>query len=156
MTDVTLRTAEHFDLRTVVELNHRLFQEDAGQRDPYTNANWAREEGIEYFRDYLDADTSKVLVAEMDGRIVGYLVGYVRGPSSLRPIRSAALESMYVFSEVRSQGVGQQLVEAFLTWCEERGAERVSVTAYASNDGAIRFYERLGFRPKELSLERSV
>jgi len=37
-------------------------------------------------------------------------------------------------------------------WVE--GAERATVTAHAANGRAIRFYERCGFRPRSVSLER--
>lgn len=33
---------------------------------------------------------------------------------------------------------------------------RASVTAYAANGGAVRFYEREGFSPRNLSLERDL
>lgn len=154
--DVQVRTAAISDLDAIVALNHGLFQEDAGQRDPFTNVDWALEEGEEHFTHHISAQNSLCLVAEMDGRIVGYLLGYVGEPSSLRPIRWAGLESMFVFAEVRSRGVGQELAETFLRWCGEQDAQRVSVSAYASNDGAVRFYKRLGFLPKEVALERSV
>jgi GNAT superfamily N-acetyltransferase len=48
------------------------------------------------------------------------------------------------------------LVEAFLEWVSQRGVERVSVTAYAANEGAVAFYQRLGFRPRNITLERGV
>ncbi len=53
-------------------------------------------------------------------------------------------------------GVGERLVGEFLAWARERGAERASVTAYADNGCAIRFYERYGFRPRSVSLERRI
>lgn len=156
MDDVQVRLAELSDLDAIVALNHGLFQEDAGQRDPFTNSDWALEEGKEHFTHHITAENSRCLVAESDGRLIGYLVGYVGQPSRLRPIRAAGLESMFVLGDARSRGVGQRLADAFLQWCGEQKAESVSVGAYASNDGALRFYKRLGFAPKEVILERSV
>ncbi len=154
--DVQVRTAELSDLDAIVELNYALFQQDAGQRDPYTNLDWTHEEGNEHFAHHITAESSLCLVAELDSRIVGYLAGYLRQASSMRPIRTAELGSVFVLGDVRSQGVGQELAEPFMQWSGEQKAQRVSVTAYASNDGAIRFYRRLGFTPKEVALERSV
>jgi GNAT superfamily N-acetyltransferase len=93
------------------------------------------------------------LLAERKGQAIGYLVGYLKPSSSLRPVRIAELESMYVGEEHRSQEVGQQLVSRFLEWVREQGAERVSVTAYVANEGAVSFYKRMGFIPKNLTLE---
>lgn len=153
---VQLRTATISDLDAIVGFNHALFQEDAGQRDPWINLDWAREEGSEHFTRHITTDSSLVMVADLDDRIVGYLVGYVAGSGSLRPIRVGTLESMFVSSDVRSRGIGRRLAEAFLEWCRTQRVQRISVTAYASNDGAIRFYRRMGFEPHHLTLEHSV
>lgn len=156
MDNMSVRPADLSDLDAVVALNHRLFHDDAGQRDPWTNLNWAREEGSDHFAHHINSNNSVVIVVELCGNIVGYLAGYVRGSSSLRPIRVAELESMFVSRDFRSQGVGAKLVDAFVKWSDEQQAQRISVTAYASNDGAIRFYQRLGFEARHLSLERPV
>ncbi len=64
---------------------------------------------------------------------------------------------MYVLEGYRGQGVGARLVDEFLGWAWSRGAERASVVvAYAANERAIRFYQRAGFRPKSVSLERGI
>lgn len=153
---VTIKRANENDVSAIVELNAALFQEDAGQRDPFMNLNWPREEGRDYFTELLRRDKSIGLLAERKGEAVGYLVGYVRGGSSLRPVQMAELESMFVKEEFRSQKVGQQLVNEFTAWVAGRGAERVSVTAYAANEGAVAFYERMGFRPKNVTLEMGL
>lgn len=151
-----IREAEHDDLEVIVALNHALFQEDAGQRDPYMNLNWAQEEGHAYFARHLGSETSHCLVAEQPGEVVGYLVGYTRQASSLRIAAEAELESMFVRGAFRGHGAGAQLIDAFLAWCREREIQRVAVTAYAANEGAIRFYQRAGFRPANLTLKCSI
>lgn len=151
-----IREAEHDDLEVIVALNHALFQEDAGQRDPYMNLNWAQEEGHAHFARHLGSETSHCLVVEQPGDVVGYLVGYTRGASSLRIAPEAELESMFVRGAFRGHGAGAQLIDAFLVWCREREIQRVAVTAYAANEGAIRFYRRAGFRPANLTLKCSI
>ncbi len=96
------------------------------------------------------------LLAAVEGEAVGYLAGYVRGTTSLRPICVAELESMYVSKGRRNSGLGGRLVERFRVWARGRGARRMSVTAYATNERAIRFYRRAGFRPKNVSLEAGL
>lgn len=151
-----IRQAGPDDVPEIVALNAALFREDAGRRDPFTDQGWPGREGREYFAGFLARDGSLGLLAESGDEVVGYLVGYVRDGSSLRPVRMAELESMYVLEEYRCRGVGARLVGEFLRWARERGAERASVTAYAANTGAVRFYERSGFRPKSLTLEAGI
>lgn len=144
------------DVGMLVELSARLFREDAGTRDPSTNLNWPREYGHVYFADLVARGDGLCLLAEATRVTVGYLAGYVREPSALRPVSIAELESMYVREDARGLGVGAKLASEFLAWAELRGARRASVTAYASNERAIRFYDEMGFQPKNLTLEMDL
>ncbi len=154
--ELRLRRAEAEDVMDIVGLSSALFREDAGRRDPCTNLNWPREEGQEYFAGLVARAGSLCLLAEVGGEVVGYLAGRVEEGTALRPWRVAELESMYVRGGYRNQGVGARLVGGFLGWVGSRGAERASVTAYATNERAIRFYQRAGFRPRRVSLEREM
>jgi len=75
------------------------------------------------------------------------------GPGSVHPIRVAELESIHVYPRHRGRGAGEQLMKAFLAWAAEMGAQRATVTAYAANDGAQRFYARHGFALKSVILD---
>lgn len=144
------------DVAAIVQLSTVLFQEDAGQRDPSVNLDWPAEEGHEYFGGLVAGKGSVCLLAENTGEVIGYLAARVREGTSLRPVRVAELESMCVLGEHRGRGVGARLAEEFFVWAELQGAERASVTAYAENGRAVRFYERFGFRPRNVSLERRI
>ncbi|MER6377776.1 GNAT family N-acetyltransferase [Streptomyces mirabilis] len=74
----------------------------------------------------------------------------------MKPITTATLVSMYVKPKLRRGQIGSRLVEGFLVWAKEQEADRVDVTAYASNPEAIKFYERHGFAPKSVILEASL
>lgn len=122
---------------------------------------WPDREAEAGFADKLDDATALILVADagadagVDG-VVGHLSGRIGEPSSIRPIRIATLVSLYVGPAYRSSGVGADLVDRFLAWAKQRGADRAAVSAYATNDGAIRFYERHGFAPHTVVLEQPL
>ena len=155
-TVASVRSATDGDVAMLVELSAALFREDAGTRDPSTNVGWPLEYGLGYFAGFVGREDGVCLIADTGGVTIGYLAGYVREPDALRPVKVAMLESMYVHEGARGTGVGGKLVRAFLDWAGKRGAERASVTAYSSNERAIRFYERLGFRPRSLALEMGL
>ncbi|NUT43591.1 MAG: GNAT family N-acetyltransferase, partial [Thermoactinospora sp.] len=52
----------------------------------------------------------------------------------------------------RGRGAGTALVEQFTSWARANDAERMYVTAYAANEGALRFYARFGFAPQSIEL----
>ena len=150
---ILVRNATEADVEAIVTLNHGLFQEDAGQRDPFMDLDWPLAHGHEYFSTLVVRDEVCCLLAEKEGRAVGYLIGYLRKPSSLRPIKLAELESMFILAEYRGSGVGSELISRFRSWCQAHDVERLTVTAYAANQRAIAFYKRHGFVPKSLVLE---
>ena len=144
------------DVAGITGLSSALFREDAGRRDPFTNQGWPKEEGEGYFTDLVTRERSLCLLAEAYGEAVGYLAGYVGEPSTLRPVVVAELESMYIQDGYRGLGLGERMMRGFLEWAEAEGAERAAVTAYAANEGAIRFYQRCGFQPWSTTLEKSI
>jgi ribosomal protein S18 acetylase RimI-like enzyme len=150
--DIIIRRATQADLPAIVALNDALFREDAGQRDPLVNHDWARQHGQAYFAGLLERGASAVLVAEAEGPVVGYLSAYTYGPSDFRPVVAAELESTCVDAAWRGRGVGARLVQVFLAWAQERGAVLATVTAYAANARALAFYERHGFGPHTVTL----
>ncbi len=82
-----------------------------------------------------------VLVARERGELVGHA----------QMIRDDApttweLKSLAVVEPYRSGGLGRRLVEAGFEHARRQGARRVVVSTAAADAGALRFYQRLGFR----------
>lgn len=149
---VTIRPARSDDLPGLVASSTGLFAEDAGTRDPSVDADWPREHAAASFAAALDDPARLVLAVECAGTVVGHLFGSLAEPTAMRPVKAATLISAYVRPAHRSSGAGARLVDAFVRWAGEQGAEHAEVTAYAANTDAIRFYERNGFAPQSLTL----
>jgi GNAT superfamily N-acetyltransferase len=71
-------------------------------------------------------------------------VGLVQGRR--RPPADCLLFSMWVAPEARRRGTGRALVQAVEDWARKWGARRIVLWVITGNDGAVRFYEMLGFR----------
>jgi GNAT superfamily N-acetyltransferase len=141
------------DVGALVRLSSALIREDAGIRDPCTDVGWPREHGWDHFLSLISWEDALCLLAKSGGVPVGYLAGYVGETTTVRPLNVAELQSMFVRARDRGRGVGSALVAEFLSWAGCPAAERVAVTAYASNGDALRFYARRGFRPRSTTLE---
>jgi GNAT superfamily N-acetyltransferase len=152
MSDVTVRVARADDVTGVAASSAALFAEDAGQRDRLRNLEWPATHGRQWVSDLLEDESALVLVAEADGDCVGHLVGSFKEASEMWLVPRAELVSMQVSRSRRGSGTGAALVDAFKAWAKERGAVRMEVVAYAENAGALRFYARNGFVPKEITL----
>ncbi|NUT40385.1 MAG: GNAT family N-acetyltransferase, partial [Thermoactinospora sp.] len=127
------------DLDDFVTSVGRLFREDAGTRDPARNVQWAAQHGAGYYRTQIGQTSSLLLLArDGAGEPLGHLIGRLGGPSDMWTIRYATLESIQVNDTARGRGVGTALVEQFTSWARANDAERMYVTAYAANEGALR------------------
>jgi GNAT superfamily N-acetyltransferase len=150
MTPVTVKAAAPEDLDVFLESVAELFREDGGQHDSLVDLGWPARDGAAYYG-ALMSDRDCLLALARDGdRVVGHLVGKLTGPSPVHTGRLAVLESMRVVADSRRAGVGSLLVRRFFDWAREGGAEQASVTAYAANHAARRFYAQHGFIPKSV------
>jgi len=153
MSGVAIRVAVPGDGPGLLGMLAGLFAEDPGTRDPSVSQEWPRRAGLSSLTAWM-ADASRLVLAAADGTtIVGVLTGSLSGPTDYRPVRVAILNSLYVDPAYRGGAVGAQLVAEFRSWARNRQAQRMSVTAYAANTDAIRFYQRHGFTPRLLELD---
>lgn len=89
------------------------------------------------------------LVAEVDGRIVGWVYAQVLAPSEdahwqlLRELGRSRLviEALGVERLFQRQGIGMRLVQAVEAWAETNGAELLTVDTYINSPVSVPFYE---------------
>lgn len=147
--------ATHDDLSQIIASADALVATDAGRYDPNaTDLDWATRTGSAYATSLLASDDNLVLLARASDAVIGHLVARLHAPGTVHPIRIAELESIHVYPQHRGRGIGEQLMNAFFAWAADKGAQRASVTAYAANEAAQRFYARHGFTPKSIVLDR--
>jgi GNAT superfamily N-acetyltransferase len=152
MTDISVSPGSPADIDAFVASVDGLFHEDGGRHDPFLDTGWPAREGSAYYAGLVDDPSCLLAVARDRDRVVGHLVGKLVGPDSIKLARFAVLESLRVDPDARGQGVGSLLVAEFLAWARRQEAAVASVTAYAGNDGARRFYARHGFAPGSVTM----
>jgi GNAT superfamily N-acetyltransferase len=156
MDAVEIRTATADDLEGVVASSAALFAEDSGTRDPLRNQDWPAAHGAKWVADLLEDPNAVVLVASDPTEVVGHLVGIFSLPSEMWTVARAELVSMYVRETYRTQGIGGRLVDAFTEWATTRGATRLHVNAYATNNSALHLYHSRGFSPLSITLTNDL
>jgi len=95
----------------------------------------------------LDSEEDRVLVAERDGVVVGYVYVALE-PLSWKELRGPAgfIHDVVVEAEERRGGIATQLMQAAMDWLRERRAPRVILWTAAPNAAAQTLFRRLGFR----------
>ena len=93
---------------------------------------------------YDDDDQGRILVAEIDGLVVGCAFLRIGLVSPVDDSGVVQLSHVQVDAAYGRQGVGTALVDATLTWAERRGIESVVAAVPAHDREANRFLARLG------------
>jgi ribosomal protein S18 acetylase RimI-like enzyme len=105
---------------------------------------------------------SKWMVAEIDGEVIGALIGFVADkaddPSDFPEVFAPLLEldalavgtwflwAVSVFPEHRGRGFGTALLVEAENLARRAGARQISLVVETANVGALRLYRRYGFR----------
>lgn len=91
----------------------------------------------------LDAD-QRLIVAEADGQVAG-VAHLVRAPlSPLQTDSAIHVLHLNVREDLRRHGIGRALMEATVTWAEEKDSSHVVAAASATSRDTNRFMARLG------------
>jgi ribosomal protein S18 acetylase RimI-like enzyme len=99
----------------------------------------------------IDSPASDLLIARVDGRIVGSLtLVLVQIPTTVR----AMIEDVVVDAGARGHGVGERLSLFALARARERGVTKVDLTSRPSREAANRLYQRLGFVQRTTNVYR--
>ena len=147
---ITVRTAEPEDAAELIEVwtktTHELHDDFAECQvaDGFLITPEVMEAAGAIAR--ITADPSeRLLVAELDGGIVGAM-HLRRGPvSPIQQLEAVHLSHLNVIPTHRRRGVASALLAAATAWAEEKDSTHLLATSPASTRDAHRFLARLGF-----------
>lgn len=151
-----LRKATLEDVKTMQNFMYDLMKEELEQYDPTNKITWAKSKHCaEYFSGRIINNNEYAMIAEVDGKVVGYLSGYVgKGPVYRSLTKLGVLGDMYVSKDFRNQKIGTKLINDFKKWATTKGARKIRTEVFTKNVKAVRFYQRHGFDDYTSILEK--
>ena len=102
-----------------------------------------QEAADERLRRILQRRDNRVLVAEHEGRVAGWLHAVIADYIETGPF--VVIASLVVDRTMRKRGIGRALLSSAEQWAVERGCQVVRLWSSAARTDAHRFYERLGY-----------
>ncbi|MEM2280425.1 MAG: GNAT family N-acetyltransferase [Candidatus Bathyarchaeia archaeon] len=142
--NVKIRRASEADLQQIVKLSEKLGRDESAMDSmvsplpsEFQNPNWILKN--------IKGENTVVLVAEADGKIVGYSLGWVSQPWSYKAKRGYICDC-FVEKSYRRQGIGKALVKAMLEWFKNKGVECVEADIYSNNVPSLAMFKGLGFK----------
>ncbi|MGC8986730.1 GNAT family N-acetyltransferase [Infirmifilum sp.] len=105
------------------------------------------EEDLEWFKAMIGVRSRrrKVLVAEVNGRVVGFIIAY-----KYREL--AYIDSLAVDPDYRDMGIGGKLIQAVEELLKREDVERVALSVKEGNLRALDFYLKRGYNVKGVIL----
>lgn len=152
MSGIFIRQARRADLPSIVRM---LAEDDLGSRrerfdDPLPESYYSAFSKIEKDPNH------ELIVAELDGKMVGTLHLMFLPSVSYQGGLRAQVESVRVDEKVRGRGIGSKLMRWAIEHARERDAHLVQLTTHRSREAAHRFYERLGFKKSHVGMKLSL
>ena len=153
MGEIIIRAATLADVPTLKQFEQGVVEAerpfDAGLKpDPITY----------YDIDQLVASSDvRFAVAESDGVLVA--CGYAKimeAKPYLKHDREAYFGLMYVLPDFRRQGINNLILDDLYRWTISRGVTELMLEVYPDNIGAVRAYEKAGFKPYVLQMHASL
>jgi GNAT superfamily N-acetyltransferase len=152
---VKVRQATPEDVPALVALFQELDRMQSDWRVFTPRPGFYDEVGLKY-REAMSTENAVVLVAEDEGEIVGMSYGEVRIPSRFSDERALELSGVVVRTGYRGRGVGRALVQEAARFAGELGVEWIELKTFAPNQGAMAFWEGLGFTPRVVQMTQGT
>jgi len=150
--NLKFRQATREDLPEIV----RMLADDflGAQRERYENP--LPESYLRAFAE-IDADkNNELIVAEIDGAIVGTLQITFTPSISFQGGKRATVESVRVDEKLRGRGIGRELMLYAIERAREENCVSMQLTTNIDRTDAHRFYENLGFKKSHLGMKLSL
>jgi ribosomal protein S18 acetylase RimI-like enzyme len=143
-----------------VSVHHR-HAESMPELAPYVDdaTTWAARRAL--YAELLAKPDTILLLAAADGALVGYGLAHVMPTEEtwipdtwVTGPRIGEIESLAVLPEHRGRGLGTELLDRLEGELRAQGVADLVIGVLPGNDGAIRMYERRGYRPTWTYLSR--
>ena len=152
MPALKMRLATAEDLPAIVHLlaDDFLGQQREDLSEPL-NENY-----INAFKE-IDADANnELIVAELDGKVIGTLQLTFTPSLSYRGSKRCTVESVRVDTSLRGKGIGREMMLWAIERAKEKGCISMQLTSHKDREDAHRFYEQLGFAKSHVGMKLSL
>ena len=138
--EVQVRPANELDISDIVLIDEKI-------GGAYRPEVWERRLGY-----YLHRDPDAPVVAESDGKVVGFMLGEVRSGDFGLEHPTGWIEVLGVDPDCRGKAVGRLMAEAMLAHFREQGATEVRTLVDEGQMGDVAgFFRSLGFEQAPLT-----
>jgi ribosomal protein S18 acetylase RimI-like enzyme len=137
-TGTRIRPLDELDIGSIVRIDERI-------TGIYRPEVWEQRAGY-----YLRRDPDASQVAEVDGKVVGFMLGELRAGEFGLEEPSGWIERFGIDPDQRGKDLGKQMFAAMCGHFKGRGAVMIRTLADRKETGVTGFLDALGFKPSPL------
>ena len=158
MENLIIRYAKRTELASVNNIRKQVNDVHVnGRSDIFREDGWQFIEPFIYTR--FDAENGGVIVATIEDKIVGFaVVQYIIKPETPfgKERKYYHVEEFGVDENHRRKGIATAIIDFAKKDAKRRGFRRIELDMYDFNDGALAFYESVGFKTFRRYMESYV
>jgi GNAT superfamily N-acetyltransferase len=146
MVKPTIREAVRRDLPALVALWQEMMDYHRGYDPRFRFGPNAQREVERHLLETMRSRAARILVADTDGRVVGYILGEVHARRPLYPVGNYGfISDISVTASFRRMGIGRALVGAMDAWFASQKVTTVELFAATLNPESAAFWLSLGY-----------
>ncbi len=153
-----IRKAKPEEVGRIADLQQELMLHEK-KIDPtyYSISKYARKRFVEFAKKKIRDRSSRLLVAIVDGKIVGYILGWVKERPPVFKLRKVGcISDFFVIEEFRRRGIGEKLVQRMLAWFMNKKLNHVELVVTSRNKLGLTVWEKLGFKEYRKIMRRKI
>lgn len=119
-----------------------------------------RRDGVKYteadLQELLRDESRPVWCALEDGRFLGYCFCQwqeYHDSSVSTDRKELCIDDLCVDESARGRGVATALFHHVRHWAKAEGADQITLNVWCGNDSAMRFYEKMGMKPRKIFMD---
>lgn len=92
-----------------------------------------------------------------------FLCGYgfciyeeVKNSTNMHDMKTCYIDDICIDENKRKHGIGESIYKHILKCAKEDGCDRITLNVWACNEGAFKFYEKMGLVPLKTMLEQKL
>lgn len=144
---INVRAASKEDFKSIVEIMAET-EKIHVEAVPWVFRVISSEQKMEDLELAVSGDTSGILVAEINGTILGYIQLSLKAHENIHMLKArryVKVQDVAVKQEFRRSGAGSALIKATEAWAKAKGADVIELNVWEFNHGALSFYQAMGY-----------
>ena len=153
-----IRLAIPEDVPGILELLRQVGQVHYNGRPDIFRDN-AQKYGPSQVLSMLGKRETPILVAYERKKVLGYCMMQIQSyyrDTVIRDHATCYIDDLCVDEKARGKHIGTALYEAAVALAKEQGCADITLNVWTLNESAMKFYEKLGLKPRKITMEQTL